>query len=278
MDGRRLLGVALVAAGCLPADDMKGYSGGAESPAGAGATTGTVADTTSAPSSPPASSVSDGTGTGSAAPGNGETAVDATLDLGPSPPPGDGSGAATPSGGGADDGAAMPGGDDEEPPVPSGAEGDPEPPAAPVQFRFVRLVADSAVQGPYTSIAEFNVLDGDGAIIDRASWSASADSEETIFVGGAGAHYAIDGVAISMWHTAWFEVDPPPSHPHTLEIDMGSLHDVSGFRYLGRQDGSLDGRIAEYRFFVSVDGAEWGAPVAAGTLADSAEEQEVRLP
>jgi hypothetical protein len=52
---------------------------------------------------------------------------------------------------------------------------------------------------------------------------------------------------------------------------------VSGFRYLGRQDGSLDGRVAAYRFFVSVDGEQWGEPVAAGTLADSAEEQEVQL-
>jgi hypothetical protein len=174
-------------------------------------------------------------------PGNGTMPADAVLDPGASQAPGESSG------------------------------------AAPVPVRFVRLVADSAVQGPYTSIAEFNVLDGDGAVIDRSSWSASADSEESVYVGGAGAHHAIDGEAISMWHTAWFEVEPPP-HPHTLQVDMGSLHDVSGFRYLGRQDGSLDGRVAAYRFFVSVDGVQWGEPAAAGTLANSAEEQEVRLP
>lgn len=160
---------------------------------------------------------------------------------------------------------------------------DPEPaeppttaPGEPAGVRFVRLVADSAVQSPYTSIAEFNVLDGSGNPIDRAGWVASADSEELVWVGGAGAGFAIDGDSITMWHTAWFQVAPTP-HPHRLDVDLGGFHDVGGFRYLGRQDPSLDGRVANYRFFVSVDGVEWGEPVASGTLENTTAEQEVRF-
>jgi endo-alpha-N-acetylgalactosaminidase len=98
-----------------------------------------------------------------------------------------------------------------------------------------------------------------------------------VYAGGAFARLAIDGVPTSQWHTAWFQVNPPPAHPHTLEVDMGALHAVSGFRYLGRQDGFRDGRIERYRFFVSSDGIEWAEPVASGSLDDSSVEQEVRL-
>jgi hypothetical protein len=277
MDGRLMLGACLIVAGCLPADDLKGYSGGSEPPAGDGVSTVANAATTSEPSDPDVSPMSGGGGTSGTSPDDGATPLDPALDPGDSAAPSDSSGASAGSSGSGD---ITPRPDEASTTPPGGAEGDPDPvpPAVAAQFRFVRLVADSAVQGPYTSIAEFNVLDGAGLPIDRASWLASADSEETLYVGGAGAHYAIDGESISMWHTAWFEVDPPPPHPHTLEIDMGSLHDVGGFRYLGRQDGSLDGRIAAFRFFVSADGDEWGEPVATGTLANSSDEQEVRLP
>lgn len=276
MDGRLLLGAFLVVAGCLPADDLKGYSEGSEPARGAGTTTDGDPATTSGQRDPPLSSVSGEAGAGVVSSNESESPLAPALDPGPSQLPGDGAGGAEPSSG-ADDGAPASEGDDDPGPAPADADGDPEPPAPPPQFRFVRLVADSAVQGPYTAIAEFNVLDGDGASIDRSSWQARADSEETVYVGGAGARFAIDGEAVSMWHTAWFDVDPPPPHPHTLDIDMGSLHAVSGFRYLGRQDQSLDGRVAAYRFFVSVDGVEWGDPVVAGTLENSTAEQEVRL-
>jgi hypothetical protein len=155
----------------------------------------------------------------------------------------------------------------------------PDPPDAPEvpQFRFVRLVADSDLAaGPLTSVAEFNVLDAEGVPLDRTGWAVTADSEESVYVGGAQAEYAIDGLPATMWHTPWFDVEPPP-HPHFLEVDMGQAHSVAGFRYLPRQDGSVDGSIASYRFFVSTDGVEWGEPVASGTFPLSDDEQEVRL-
>lgn len=159
---------------------------------------------------------------------------------------------------------------------------DPPPAATPEpaaqQFRFVRLVADSDVTaGPLTSIAEFDVLGADGQPLDHSGWVATADSVEQVFVGGAPAAFAIDGQPTTMWHTPWFQVTPPP-HPHYLQVDMGRPRTLSGFRYLGRQDGMLDGRVAAYRFFVSVDGVDWGAARATGTLANTDQPQDVPVP
>lgn len=127
-------------------------------------------------------------------------------------------------------------------------------------------MADSAVDGgPLTAVAEFDLLDEEALPIDRSAWRARADSEEAVFLGGTPASLAIDGIVDSMWHTAWFQVVPPP-HPHFLQIDLGEARAIGGFRCLARQDGALDGAVAAYRLFVSVDGLEWGEPVLAGTL------------
>jgi hypothetical protein len=150
--------------------------------------------------------------------------------------------------------------------------------SAPVQFRFVRLVADSAFNGgPLSAAAELDVFGADGQVLDRTGWVASADSAEPLFIGGAPAALAIDGQAASVWHTAWFQLAAPPPHPHFLQVDLGQPRNVTGFRYLARQDASV-GRVADYRFFVSVDGVLWNEPIVAGRLQDSALPQDVRIP
>ena len=72
---------------------------------------------------------------------------------------------------------------------------------------------------------------------------------------------AIDGDPTTHWHTRWG--DDEPRHPHELVIDMGKQHELSGFSYLPRQ-GSRNGRIKDYKFYVSRDGKDWGKPVSAG--------------
>jgi F5/8 type C domain-containing protein len=56
---------------------------------------------------------------------------------------------------------------------------------------------------------------------------------------------------------------------------MGTSYPVGGFRYLPRQDGSSNGRIAGYRFYVSANGVNWGTPVAQGTFANNSTEKTV---
>ncbi|MDB5820421.1 MAG: hypothetical protein JWQ11_4061 [Rhizobacter sp.] len=135
-----------------------------------------------------------------------------------------------------------------------------EPPPPPDNaVRFVRLEALSEVNGgSWTSVAEFNLFDDNGAVMSRDGWKASADSE----AGNDRASSAIDGNESSLWHTAWD--GESPRLPHMLTIDLGKHVVVNGFRYLPRQDGSRNGTIAQYRFYMSKDGKDWGSPVATG--------------
>src|SRR5215510_14004270 len=55
------------------------------------------------------------------------------------------------------------------------------------------------------------------------------------------------------------------------------MSQVDGLRYLPRQDGSPNGTIASYQFYVSTDGTTWGTAVAAGTLAADTTEKTVRF-
>ncbi len=143
------------------------------------------------------------------------------------------------------------------PPV-SVAVAQPRLPAA-KSARFVRLEELSEWNGnPWASVAEFNLIDATGATVDRKGWVASADGATV----SDPASNAIDGDTHSIWHTPWDGTAPTP--PHTLTIDLGVAKRLSGFRYLGRQDKLVNGTIAQYRFYVSDDGLNWGEPVAAG--------------
>lgn len=128
-----------------------------------------------------------------------------------------------------------------------------------VAVRFVKLEEVTEWNGKaFASVAEFNLIDATGAAVDRAAWKASADSEAANDTPAN----AIDGNPASIWHSQWDGAEPPP--PHALTVDLGAAVKVSGFRYLPRQDKSTNGTIAQYRFYVSADGVNWGAPVATG--------------
>ncbi len=156
--------------------------------------------------------------------------------------------------------------------------------AAANTYRYVRFVGKSEVNGdPWTSMAELNLLDGNGNLIPRDNWSiAYVDSEETVGEDGR-AQNIFDGDLFSYWITEWYSNDRV--HPHEVVVDLGGYHTLSGFRYLPPQysgssnppDWADDGRVANYEFYVSQDGIDWGAPVAVGTLANVATEQTVNF-
>ncbi len=141
-------------------------------------------------------------------------------------------------------------------------------------IRYVRMAAYSEVNGnPWASIAELTLLDEAGDPIDKSSWTLqSVDSEELVGENGAGVN-AFDGNPSTFWHTQWS--GSSPAHPHEIIIDLGTEQSLSGFRYLPRQDGGENGRIADYRFFGSSDGVNWGFPLVSGTFVNTAQEQLV---
>ncbi len=141
-------------------------------------------------------------------------------------------------------------------------------------FRYVKLEQISEVNGkPYGSAAELNVMDTSGSTISRTGWVASADSAETASSTAHPAASAIDGSPSTIWHSRW--IGSVAALPHWLVLDMRAAYPVGGFRYLPRQDGSSNGRFAQYRFYVSKDGVNWGTPVAQGTFASTSAEKTV---
>jgi|GEM_PF-475013 len=101
-------------------------------------------------------------------------------------------------------------------------------------------------------------------VIPQTGWSLKfVDSQETGCYNGAAVN-SFDGNNNTMWHTQFCPSSPPP--PHEIQINLGASYNISGFRYLPRQDGCANGWISQYEFYVSVDGVNWGAPVSTGTF------------
>jgi F5/8 type C domain/Domain of unknown function (DUF5060) len=115
---------------------------------------------------------------------------------------------------------------------------------------------------------------GEGLIPQQQMRVVSVDSQEQVGENGAATH-AIDGNATTFWHTAWSRRAAPL--PHSLVLDLGGQYQVDGLRYLPRQDGSPNGTIASYQFYVSDNGSTWGTAVAAGTFAAATTEKIVRF-
>ena len=140
-------------------------------------------------------------------------------------------------------------------------------------INYVKLEALSEINGnPWTSMAEFNLLDAGGAVMSRTGWSVSADSQEVSGENGVAAR-AVDGDPSTIWHTQWSPTSVPL--PHSFTVNLGGARAVGGFKYLPRPGGG-NGTIANWRFFTSADGITW-TQVAQGTFANSAAEKTVML-
>ena len=108
--------------------------------------------------------------------------------------------------------------------------------------------------------------------IPNTNWTLQfVDSEEPLAFGAAVRGF--DGVTETIWHTQFLNGSPPP--PHEIQINLGSSANLNGFVYVPRQDGSPNGWIGQYEFYVSTDGVNWGSPVAVGTFANDATNKQV---
>lgn len=97
------------------------------------------------------------------------------------------------------------------------------------------------------------------------------DSEHTTGEDGKATN-AFDGDKNTYWHT---KHSPIEELPHEIQIDLGGIHEIGGFSYLPRQINGANGTIKEYEFYVSVDGKNWGKPVAKGEFKNSIQEKEI---
>jgi F5/8 type C domain len=84
----------------------------------------------------------------------------------------------------------------------------------------------------------------------------------------------IDGDPNSIWHTPWGE--GAPGFPHELMIEFARPFSLQACKLLPRQD-MKNGLIKDYEIYVSLDGKQWGQPVAKGRFAASQEMRTVKL-
>jgi F5/8 type C domain/Fibronectin type III domain len=111
--------------------------------------------------------------------------------------------------------------------------------------------------------------------IPQTDWQLMyVDSEELLEADYAAVN-AFDGDVTTLWLTQ--EVGAEDAQAHEIQIDLGEVYDLRGFRYLPRQDDSPEGQIQSYEFYVSHDGHDWGRPVAKGMFATDGQEQEVEF-
>lgn len=108
-------------------------------------------------------------------------------------------------------------------------------------------------------------------MLPRDGWKVTASSEH----GPRPCRFALDGKTQTHYHSAYNPRIVP--YPHTFDVDLGREYQVHGFRYLPRQADPQNGRIMEYEFYVSLDGKDWGKPVAVGQFPNLADEQEVKF-
>ena len=122
--------------------------------------------------------------------------------------------------------------------------------------QYVMLEAVSETTGnPWTSMAEFNLLDRAGATMSRSGWAVSADSQEAA-TGQNSAAAAIDGDVTTFWHTQYTGSVAPM--PHRFIVNLGTARGIGGFKYLPRPAaGGLNGTIAAYNFYLGSDGVNW---------------------
>jgi len=106
----------------------------------------------------------------------------------------------------------------------------------------------------------------------KADWRiVYADSEEA---DEGPAKNAIDGDPDTYWHTNYSST--ADKYPHEIQVDTGFARMVGGFSYTPRQVG-VNGRVAKYEFYVSLDGKNWGEPVAKGQFPSGGEVTRIQF-
>lgn len=85
----------------------------------------------------------------------------------------------------------------------------------------------------------------------------------------------IDGDNATFWHTEWSP--GTPGFPHEIIYQSNSSEEFVAFSYLPRQDGSSNGRVANFEIYGSNDGKSSWTLLKSGTLVNQSGIQTVRF-
>ncbi|BDD09916.1 hypothetical protein FUAX_23480 [Fulvitalea axinellae] len=95
-------------------------------------------------------------------------------------------------------------------------------------------------------------------ILPTLGWKVTADA--TAAHNSYKPENLIDGNKGTAWHSEW--KSPQPPFPHDLIINMKQAHKIMGFRFLPWQHGGYRDIATDIDFYVSLDGKDWGEPIA----------------
>ena len=117
---------------------------------------------------------------------------------------------------------------------------------APVKGRYVCIEALDAIDGKdVAAIAEMYLINDKGERISREPWTVMyADSEDTKGVNRS-ADKTFDLQESTYWATVAGE-----AFPHSIVIDLGASHNLSGFQYLPRMEAEVPGAIKNFKVYV----------------------------
>lgn len=94
-------------------------------------------------------------------------------------------------------------------------------------------------------IAELYALDKEGNRLSREPWTIEyADSEDV-----TNGNHAADKIFDLQESTYWSSGDEN-RFPHSIIIDLGEIHEISGIQYLPRMESDAPGSIRKYRIYV----------------------------
>lgn len=115
-----------------------------------------------------------------------------------------------------------------------------------VTGRYVCLEALSSLDGTdVASVAELYLLDGNGARLSREPWKVVYADSEDMAKGNRSADKTFDLQESTYWSTV-----PGTPFPHSIVIDLGDTHSLSGLQYLPRMESDVPGGIKDYRIYV----------------------------
>jgi beta-galactosidase len=86
--------------------------------------------------------------------------------------------------------------------------------------------------------------------------------------------HAVDGNTETFWHSRWSNNEAQP--PHFLVIDYAQPLDIGGLHYTARSDMD-NGHVKDYELYASLDGQEWGKPIARGHFRQDSPEETIHL-
>ncbi len=116
----------------------------------------------------------------------------------------------------------------------------------PVSGRYVCIEALNSQDGKELAcIAEMYLLDKDNERLSREPWIVKYTDSEDVGNVNRSADKTFDLQESTYWSTV-----KGSSYPHSIVIDLGAEHSLSGFQYLPRMESNAPGSIKDFKIYV----------------------------